>query len=143
MKGYYKNPDETKSVLADDFYHTGDYGFIDSDGYLFITSRRTDLIVTGGENVNPSMVENAILQSSNIDEVCVVGIPDKHWGQIVCAAIVLKGSYLLTESELKNFLKEKLTSFMIPKKIIFIDQLPKTSLGKIERKKISALFTDK
>lgn len=143
MKSYLNNPEQTSQVLRDGFYHTGDFGYFDDDGFLYITSRRTDLIVTGGENVNPVEVENVILSNSSVAETSVVGTDDEKWGQIVCAAIVLKNNFILSESDLKNYLKEKLAPFKIPKKIVFINEMPTTSLGKIEKEKIRELFTVK
>jgi O-succinylbenzoic acid--CoA ligase len=135
MKGYAGS--STKPVEE---YRTGDIGFIDDEGYLFIETRRNDLIVSGGENINTVEVENTILIHTDVIEVCVVGIENKEWGQIVSAAVVLKEKSILTENELKNFLKDKLASFKIPKQIIFVNQLPKSQLGKILREKVKELF---
>ena len=141
MKGYYNNDKETSSKLRDGFYYTGDIGHIDEEGYLFVEAKRNDLIITGGENVNPVEVEKAVLSHKNVSDVCVIGIQDKRWGQIISAAVVLKESSKLTEDELKNFLKEKLAPFKIPKRIIFLTQLPKTELGKVLKENVKKLFT--
>jgi O-succinylbenzoic acid--CoA ligase len=140
MKGYYNNDEETFSRLKNDFYYSGDQGYIDDEGYLFVEARRNDLIVSGGENINPVEVENIILLNSKIKEACVVGIENKQWGQIVAAAIVVKENEKLSEIDLINYLKERLASFKIPKKIIFIDQLPKSELGKVIREKVRELL---
>ncbi|QQS37480.1 MAG: o-succinylbenzoate--CoA ligase [Ignavibacteriales bacterium] len=141
MPGYLNNPELTSQLLVDGLYHTGDFGYLDDEGFLFITSRRSDIIVTGGENVNTFEVENVILSNEYVSETSVVGIADEKWGQVVCAAVVLKNNFSLSESELKIFLKENLASFKIPKKFIFIDELPKSPLSKIEKEKIRAMFT--
>jgi o-succinylbenzoate---CoA ligase len=137
--GYLNNETETKNKLAAGTYYTGDIGYLDNEGYLFVQARRSDLIITGGENVNPIEVEKYILQSESINDCCVLGIEDKTWGQIVVAAIVSKDR-TISEKSVKNFLKSKLASFKIPKRILFVDSLPRTSLGKVEKEKIKALM---
>ncbi len=129
----------TSAKLSNEFYHSGDLGFIDDDGYLFIEARRNDLIVTGGENVNPIEVEKEILKIAGITDVCVFPKQDKTWGQIVAAAIVLNDKSF-DEKSIKEYLKQKLTGYKIPKKFFFVDKLPKTSLGKLEREKIRKMF---
>ena len=140
MKGYFNNEDETSAKLKNEFYYTGDIGHLDDEGCLYIEAKRSDLIISGGENVNPVEVENEILSHSNVKEVCVVGIEDKKWGQIVSGAIVLMVNCKLPEKELKDFLRDKLSSYKIPKQIIFVNQLPKSELGKILREEVKKLF---
>lgn len=143
MKGYFKNPEQTKKVLVDGYYLTGDYGYLDEDGFLFVLSRRSDIIVTGGENVDTSKVESVIAVHPSVDEVFILGIEDNHWGQIIAAAIVLKENEKLSEQELKKYLSDKISLYMIPKNILFLDKIPKTQLGKVEREKIKSLFIHK
>ena len=140
MKGYYKTNSETNSKSKKDLFDTGDIGYLDEEGFLFVEAKRSDLIVTGGENINPVEVEKVILTHNDVKEVCVIGIKDKTWGQLVSAAIVLKKDGRLSANELKNFLKEKLASYKIPKKILFIDEIPKTEMGKVIREKVNKLF---
>jgi o-succinylbenzoate---CoA ligase len=137
--GYLNNKAETQNKLINGLYFTGDIGYIDEEGFLFVQARRSDLIVTGGENVNPLEVENCILQVNNIEDCCVIGIEDKTWGHIVAAAIVCSDN-ILTEEDIQNFLRSKLAGFKIPKKILLLSHLPRTLLGKIEKEKISELF---
>jgi len=141
MKGYFNN-EENSSKLKNNFYYTGDVGRLDDEGYLFVETKRSDLIISGGENINPIEVENEILFHPKIDEVCVIGIEDNKWGQIVSAAVVLKENNILSENELKDFLKDKLTSFKIPKRIKFVNQIPKSVLGKVQREMVRALLKD-
>jgi len=140
MKGYYKNEEESNVKLKDDFYYSGDLGKIDDEGYLFVEAKRNDLIVSGGENINPFEVEEAILSNNKVKEVCVVGINDKQWGQILSAVIVLKEKNSMTENEMKNYLSEKLALYKIPKNILFTEHLPKSGLGKYLREEIKNLF---
>jgi acyl-CoA synthetase (AMP-forming)/AMP-acid ligase II len=143
MKGYYNNKDEDVLKLKDGFFYTGDIGYVDNEGYLYIKAKRNDLIVSGGENINPIEVEKQILTHPKVIEVSVVGVEDKEWGQIVSAAVILKENENLTEDELKTFLKKKTASFKIPKQIIFVNNLPKTELGKVQREKVRKLFRSK
>ncbi|HEX9253509.1 MAG TPA: 2-aminobenzoate-CoA ligase, partial [Ignavibacteriaceae bacterium] len=121
------------------FYHTGDLGFVDDDGYLFIEARRNDLIVTGGENVNPLEVEKALLKIPFVKDACVFPKQNKTWGQIVASAIVCYDSSV-DGKFLREILKQNLAGYKIPKEFYFVDKLPKTSLGKLERNKIRKMF---
>ncbi len=136
---YLDDDKETSSKLVDGFYHSGDLGYIDEDGYLFIEARRNDLIVTGGENINPIEVEKALLQIPGIKEACVFAKLSKTWGQIVACAMVFTDSSV-EEKTIKEILKQKLAGYKIPKKFFFVDGLPRTSLGKLEREKIRKMF---
>jgi o-succinylbenzoate---CoA ligase len=136
MQGYVDS-EETKQVIKDGFYYTGDLGYMDDEGFLFIEGRKNYLMSTGGENVNPIEVEKALLTHLLIAEAVVFPMKDEKWGEIICAAIVLKEkSSHLTFDQLKKFLEGKISGFKIPKKIFFEDQLPKTELGKIEKDKL-------
>ncbi len=139
FKNYLNDEKETCLRLIDNFYHTGDLGFIDADGYLFIEARRNDLIVTGGENVNPIEVEKVLAELPFISEACVFPKQSKTWGQIVAAAIVSRDKSV-NEKTLKEVLKQKLAGFKIPKQFFLVDELPKTPLGKLEREKIRKMF---
>ena len=136
MSGYI-DESETKRVVKNGFYYTGDIGFLDEDGYLFIEGRKNYLISTGGENVNPTEVEKALLQHPVIAEVAVFPLKNQEWGEIIAAVVVLKDkSRKLSYDELKKFLHDRISEFKIPKKIFFEDQLPKTELGKVEKDKL-------
>lgn len=137
---YLNHPEETTAKLKNGFYHSGDLGKIEGE-YLFIEARRNDLIITGGENVNPYEVEKALIEIPGIKEACVFPIEDNEWGQIVACSIVV--SKQLTEEEIKRELKKELAAFKIPKIFYFVSELPKTSMGKIEREKIRAIFKSK
>ena len=139
FKKYLDDEKETASNLIDGFYHSSDLGFVDDDGYLFIEARRNDLIVTGGENVNPIEIEKALLQIPFIKDVCVFPKQNKSWGQIVACALVVTDSSIDIKS-IKEKLKLILAGYKIPKEFYFTDDLPRTSLGKLEREKIKKMF---
>lgn len=136
MKGYL-NLEETSLAIREGFYHTGDIGFLDEEGYLFLEGRKNYLISSGGENVNPVEIENALLKHPHISEAAVFPLKDKKWGELIAAAVVLKNeSANLSDEEIKLFLHKSLSAFKIPKKIFFEAQLPKTELGKVQKEKL-------
>ncbi len=140
MSGYLDEK-ETGKAVKNGFYYTGDIGYVDEEGYLFIEGRKNYLISTGGENVNPIEVEKALLEHPSIKEAAVFPLKDKEWGEIIAAAVELNNaSDKLTYDEVKKFLMEKISGFKIPKKIFFEVQLPKTELGKIEKAKLTERY---
>jgi O-succinylbenzoic acid--CoA ligase len=140
MQGYWNNPVETNKRLINNEYFTNDFGYLDEDGFLYIASRRDDLIISGGENINPIEIEEAILSLPDIKNVCVVGLENNEWGQIVAAAIVQKKTGAFSSDRIIELLKPKLASYKLPKRILFVDDLPITSLGKIKLEEVRRLF---
>lgn len=126
-----------QSFTEDQWFKTGDMGFIDDEGYLYVKCRMSDCIISGGENIYPIEIENCLKKLPSIDEVAVVGQADKKWGMIPCAYLVLeKGMERLKDEFIISFCKEHLASYKIPKKFIWIEQLPKTAVGKIQKYKL-------
>ncbi len=140
MMGYWKNPKQTRNALRDGWYHTGDMGYMDEAGYLFMLDRKADMIVTGGENVYPKEVEDVLYEHPAISMATVVSAPDKKWGERVQAVVVLKPDQTPTEKELIEFCKQKLGGYKCPKSIEFWDALPTTPIGKILRKDVKKKF---
>jgi long-chain acyl-CoA synthetase len=138
MLGYWRRPEETASTMIGGRLHTGDLGYMDEQGYTFITDRAKDLILVGGYNVYPRMVEEAILQHPAVADIAVCGIPDDYRGETVKAFIVPKNGQSFTLGELRAFLKDKLAPFEIPRSIAFRDALPRTLVGKVSRKELVA-----
>jgi long-chain acyl-CoA synthetase len=136
MVGYWNRPDETKAVFRGDRLHTGDVGYMDEDGYVFLIDRIKDLIITGGFNVYPRMVEEALHLHPAVAEAAVCGIPDEHRGEIVKAYVRLVDGESLRASELRAFLKDKLAPFEMPRRIEFRDELPRTLIGKPSRRQL-------
>lgn len=133
MQGYWQNPEATAKTIRDGELFTGDLGYLDADGDLWLVQRRSDLIVTGGENVYPTEVENGLRQHPGVAAACVVGISHPQWGQQVAALIVPQLGHSLTPEQLITFARQHLAGYKIPRHIQFTDHLPQTASGKIER----------
>jgi len=131
MKGYWKRPEETAEVLRNGWLHTGDVGFIDPDGYFWITDRKKDLIIKGGENISPRTIEEVLYQHPRISEAAVIGVKDEKYGEDIKAFVVLHPGEEATAEEILAFCKTKLTSFFLPRSIIFLQAMPKSLVGKI------------
>lgn len=140
MMGYWKNPEANKGALIDGWYHTGDIGYMDEDGFLYMTDRKADMIISGGENVYPAEVENVIYQHPSVFECSVVSAPSEKWGEIVQAVVVLKPGAKATEEEIIEHCKKTLAGYKCPKAVAFWDAIPKTVVGKIIKKDIKAKF---
>lgn len=138
MKGYWNRPDETAKVFVDGLLRTGDVGYRDQDGYIFLVDRIKDLIISGGYNVYPRVVEEVLYKHPAVLEAVVVGIPDAKRGQVPKAYVKLQENVKITEEALQSFLAENLSPLERPKKIEFRDELPKTVVGKISRKELQA-----
>ncbi|HVJ56033.1 MAG TPA: long-chain fatty acid--CoA ligase [Aliidongia sp.] len=134
MLGYWRQPDATAAILTDGRLRTGDVGYIDEDGYVFLVDRIKDLIIAGGYNVYPRNVEEAIYAHPAIAECVVIGLPDPYRGQTVKAYVTLRAGMILDEAMLRTFLEERLSPMEMPKLIEFRDALPKTAIGKLSKK---------
>jgi len=133
-KGYWKLPQETAKSIRDGWLYTGDMAVMDEEGYVTIVDRKKDMILTGGENVYSTEVENVLYMHPAILECAVVGVPDEKWGEAVKGIVVLKQGQTATEQEIIRFCKEKIAHYKAPKSIDFIDALPRTGSGKIQKK---------
>jgi O-succinylbenzoic acid--CoA ligase len=142
MRGYFDQPEATGNVLRDDWLHTGDLGYLDEDGDLWVVQRRSDLIVTGGENVYPAEVEAILEAHPGIAEACVVGIDDQEWGQRV-GALIVRRDESLTEEAVIGYCRDHLAGYKIPHTIYFSYELPRTASGKIERSKATFMIEDR
>jgi len=135
MSGYWKDDEKTaKTLTADGWLHTGDKGYMDQEGYIFLAGRGDDMIIRGGENISPEEVENVLYEHPKVADASLIGVPDPEWGQNPRACIVLKPGETCTEKEILDFCKEKLSGFKRPTSVVFIDELPRTSTGKVQRK---------
>jgi long-chain acyl-CoA synthetase len=143
MQGYYKKPEDTAKVLKNGWYYSGDIGHFDEDGYLSIVDRKKDMVIAGGYNIYPVELDNVLFDHPKILEACTVGIPDEYRGETIKAFIVVKEGETLTEDEVTQYCKENLAAYKVPKIIEFVDDLPKTTVGKILRRKLRDMEVEK
>ncbi len=140
MKAYWNKPEATKDSIKDGWFASGDAGYFDEDGYLYIHDRVKDMIVSGGENVYPAEVENALFGHPAIADVAVIGVPDERWGEAVKACVVLKPDAMADAAEIIAFAKTRIAGFKAPKSIDFITTMPRNPSGKILRRELRAPF---
>lgn len=136
MLGYADRPEETARALRGGWLHTGDLGMLDAEGYLFVTDRRDDLIVSGGENVYPAEVEAVLAAHPAVEDAGVVGLPDPEWGQVVAAAVKVRPGARTGEEDLRTFCAQRLAWFKVPRRIWFVEAFPRSPGGKLIRREI-------
>lgn len=143
MIGYLNRPEDNADSLRNGWFRTGDVGYVDNEGHFFLVDRLKDLILCSGYNVYPRMVEEAIYLHPSVAEVTVIGINDEYRGQSPKAFIKLKEGQSLDETEMKNFLQDKLSKIEMPAQIEFRPELPKTIIGKLSKKELVAEESEK
>lgn len=136
MKGYWNKPEATAKAIAQDWFFTGDAGYFDEDGYLYIHDRVKDMIVSGGENIYPAEVENAIFGHPAVADVAVIGVPDAKWGEAVKAVVVRKPGADATPAEIIAWARDRIAGYKLPKSVDFIEALPRNPTGKILRREL-------
>ncbi|HRF49688.1 MAG TPA: o-succinylbenzoate--CoA ligase, partial [Anaerolineales bacterium] len=139
FRGYWRDASATRSALRDGAFHTGDIGYVDDEGDLWVLQRRTDLIVSGGENVYPAEVEAVLARHPAVAQACVVGVADAEWGLRVAAAVVLAPGATPTEAELITFARQSLAGYKVPRIVRFVEALPLTASGKVLRRAVVEL----
>jgi len=136
MKGYWNKPEATRKSVVESWFATGDAGFFDEDGYLYIHDRVKDMIVSGGENIYPAEVENAVFGHPAVADVAVIGVPDERWGEAVKAIVVRKAGTDVTAAEIIAYARERIAGYKLPKSVDFVDTLPRNPSGKILRREL-------
>ncbi|MGC9961125.1 MAG: long-chain fatty acid--CoA ligase [Acidimicrobiales bacterium] len=132
MKGYWNRPEATAAAIdAEGWFHTGDVGYLDSEGFLFVADRIKDMVITGGENVYPAEVESVLYNHASVAEVAVIGLPDERWGEAVTAVAVLRPGTELTLEQLRDFAAESLARYKLPSRLEIVDVLPRNPAGKV------------
>jgi fatty-acyl-CoA synthase len=143
MKGYWNKPEATRAAIdAEGWFHTGDIGYLDEDGFLYIADRVKDMLITGGENVYPAEVESVLYDHPAIAEVAVIGLPDERWGEVVVAVAALKPDQTLELNELRQFAEDRLARFKLPTRLEFVDALPRNPAGKVLKYQLREQLND-
>ncbi len=137
MTGYWKDEEKTEETIdKDGWVHTGDIGYVDEDGYFFLSGRATDMIIRGGENISPEEVEAVLQSHPKLEEVAVIGVPDEEWGEVPMCVAVIKPGETCTAEELMEHCRANLASFKRPRAVVFCDELPRNPMGKIIKKQL-------
>ncbi len=136
MKGYFNKPDKTAEAMRNGWLHTGDVGYLDDDGYLFVVDRVKDMIIRGGENIYPAQLEDILYRVPGVAEAAIVGTPDETYGENIVAFVVAGPGITLSETEIIDFMKSETSSFKVPSKVYLIDSLPKNPVGKILKREL-------
>jgi acyl-CoA synthetase (AMP-forming)/AMP-acid ligase II len=136
MRGYWNRPADTAKALRGEWLHTGDAGYLDENGYLYIHDRVKDMIVFAGENVYPAEIESALFNHPDIADIAVIGVPDERWGEAVKALVVLKQGCVVDAAEILRYAREFLAGYKIPKSVEFLSELPRNAAGKILKREL-------
>jgi long-chain acyl-CoA synthetase len=144
MRGYWNRPEETARGLRNGWYYSGDIGYRDESGFVYIVDRKKDMIISGGENVYPIDVETVISKHDAVSEVAVIGIPHKKWGEAVVAIVVPRAGASVDADALITYCRNTLAGYKVPKRVVFRDEpLPKTGPGKIAKRRLRAPYWEK
>ena len=133
MKGYFEDEEATDEAFKGGWFHSGDLGVMQSDGYVRLMDRAKDVVISGGENISTVEVEQALLSHDAVAEAAVVGVPDDKWGERPKAFVVLADGQQVGEGEIVEHLRSRIARYKVPKEVVFVDELPKTSTGKIQK----------
>jgi acyl-CoA synthetase (AMP-forming)/AMP-acid ligase II len=140
MAGYYGNEEATHEAIQDGILHTGDVGYLDDENYLFITGRKKDLIIRGGENISPGEIEAVLMSHPKVEDAAVIGVPDVEWGEVVKAVVVPTESEQLDPDEIREYVRARLASFKVPQYFAFLDELPRNPMGKVLKTDLRKLY---
>ncbi len=140
FKGYFKNDEATRKAFQNGWFHTGDIGYRDADGFFYIADRKSDMIIRGGENIYPREIDELLYTHPSVESAAVIGVPDELYGEEVAAFVVLKKDVKMSEEDLINFCKSRLADFKCPKKIYFVDDIPKGATGKLLKRELARLY---
>jgi len=138
-EGYYKNPEATEAAFHDGWFHTGDLGYFDEEGYLYVVGRKKDMVKSGGISINPLEIETVLYHHPDVLEAAVIGLPDPQWGEAVKAVVVVREGAAVQGEELIQFCKQRLASYKVPKSVEIVDSLPHTELGKVAKDKLQQM----
>jgi long-chain acyl-CoA synthetase len=138
VHGYWNRPEANKTVYRGGWFHSGDLGYLDNDGYLYVVDRKQDLIITGGANIYPAEVEGILYTNPKVSVAAVVGVPDEVKGELAKAFIILKSGERATEKEIIDYVRERIAKFKAPRSVEFVDSLPLGPTGKILKRELRA-----
>ena len=141
FKGYFKNPEATEKAFANGWFHTGDIGYRDEDGFFYIADRKSDMIIRGGENIYPREIDDLLYTHPAVAHAAVIGVPDELYGEDVAAFVILKNGESVSESQLIDFCKQHLADYKCPKSVRFVEDIPKGPTGKLLKRKLQKMWS--
>jgi long-chain acyl-CoA synthetase len=141
LKGYYKNEEATATAFRNGWFHTGDIGYRDADGFFYIVDRKSDMIIRGGENIYPREIDEVLYQHPAVASAATIGVPDSLYGEEVAAFVVLKDGLTVPEEELMNHCRDRLADYKCPKTVHFVGEIPKGPTGKLLKRELSRLYS--
>ena len=136
MNGYWHRPEATAEVLRGGWYHSGDAGYMDDNGYLYVVDRIKDMVISGGENIYPAEVELALRRHPGVDDVAIIGVPDEKWGESLMAFVIARPGAKPDGRELEAFLKERIAGYKVPRRYCFVDNFPRNATGKVLKREL-------
>jgi len=142
MTEYWHDADATREVFSNGWLHTGDIGHFDEEGFLFVDGRLKDMIISGGENIYPALIENLLSECDDIEEIAVVGRPDEHWGEVAVAVVVVKEGSTVNAEKIINFCSGRISRFSCPKEAVKVNSLPRNAMGKVLKEEVRQLVID-
>ncbi|MCL4746382.1 MAG: long-chain-fatty-acid--CoA ligase [Burkholderiaceae bacterium] len=142
MSGYWGMPESSAQALREGWYHSGDAGYFDAEGFLHVTGRLKDVVISGGENVYPAEIENLLVEHPDVCEAAVVGQPDERWGEIVVAVVVRRAGSTLDEAGVRESLRDRIARYKHPRRVVFVDALPRTALGKVRKEEVRRIVVE-
>jgi long-chain acyl-CoA synthetase len=143
LKGYYRNPEATATAFRNGWFHTGDIGYRDKDGFFFIVDRKSDMIIRGGENIYPREIDEVLYQHPSVAAAATIGVPDQLYGEEVAAFVVLKEGGEATDEEIVSFCRSRLADYKCPKTIRIVSEIPKGPTGKLLKRELASQFAAK
>ena len=141
LKGYYKNDLANETAFRNGWFHTGDIGYRDADGFYFIVDRKSDMIIRGGENIYPREIDEVLYQHPDVAAAAVIGVPDNLYGEEVAAVVVIRPGANSSEQEVIDYCKARLADFKCPKTVRFVEDIPKGPTGKLLKRELAKMFT--
>jgi len=139
---YFKNTDATAKAFANGWFHTGDIGYRDADGFFYVADRKSDMIIRGGENIYPREIDDLLFTHPAVASAAVIGVPDDLYGEEVAAFVVLKDTSKTTAEDIMNFCREHLADYKCPKTVHFLDEIPKGPTGKLLKRELARLYSE-
>ena len=140
LKGYFKNPEANERAFRGGWFHTGDVGYRDKEGFFYIVDRKSDMIIRGGENIYPREIDEVLYEHPSVAAAATIGVPDPLYGEEVAAFIVLKNGTEVTEEQVINYCKSKLADYKCPKTVRFVTDIPKGPTGKLLKRELAKQF---